>query len=51
MSTLPGFSPVIDRSSSTGPPFTITEGGTALASADVLVVHYKPFIIDSPDTL
>lgn len=25
------------------PPFTVTAGGTALAAADVLVIHYKPF--------
>lgn len=30
------------------PPFTITEGGTALASGDVMVINYKPF---QPDAL
>ncbi|NNL18786.1 MAG: hypothetical protein HKP37_08620, partial [Boseongicola sp.] len=30
------------------PPFTITEGGTALASGDVMSINYKPF---QPDAL
>jgi len=30
------------------PPFTVTEGGTALAAADVMVINYKPF---QPDAL
>lgn len=28
------------------PPFTVTAGGTALAAADVLTIHYKPFVAD-----
>jgi hypothetical protein len=28
------------------PPFTITEGVTALATGDVMVIHYKPFEAD-----
>jgi hypothetical protein len=29
------------------PPFTVTAGGGALAAADVLTVHYKPFTKDA----
>jgi hypothetical protein len=29
------------------PPFTVTEGGTALASGDIMVINYKPFVADS----
>ena len=29
------------------PPFTITEGVTALATADVMVINYKPFVADA----
>lgn len=29
------------------PPFTITEGGTALASGDIMVINYKPFVTDA----
>lgn len=29
------------------PPFTISEGATALVAADVMVIHYKPFIPDA----
>jgi hypothetical protein len=29
------------------PPFTVTEGGTALAAADVLTINYKPFVADA----
>lgn len=29
------------------PPFTITDGGTALADGDTVVIQYKPFIVGS----
>jgi hypothetical protein len=29
------------------PPFTITDGGTTLEATDVIVINYKPFVLDS----
>jgi hypothetical protein len=29
------------------PPFTITDGGTTLETDDVMVINYKPFVLDS----